>query len=70
MDVKIFASRLQLAQAAATDAADLIRWAITSRGEAYVIAATGVSQFEFLDALARIISGALGNPETGDSWAP
>jgi glucosamine-6-phosphate deaminase len=51
MDVKIFDSRLALAQAAATDAADLIRLAITARGEAYVIAATGASQFEFLDAL-------------------
>jgi len=51
MDVKIFDSLLQLAQAAATDAADLIRLAITLRGEAYVIAATGMSQFEFLDAL-------------------
>src|SRR6266576_1308164 len=53
MDVKIFDSRLQLAQAAATDAADLIRLAITARGEAYLIAATGASQFEFLDALVR-----------------
>ena len=51
MDVKIFDSRLQLAQAAATDAADLIRLAIKARGEAYVIAATGASQFEFLDDL-------------------
>ena len=51
MVVKIFDSRLQLAQAAATDVADLIRQAIATRGRAYLIAATGVSQFEFLDAL-------------------
>jgi glucosamine-6-phosphate deaminase len=51
MDVKIFTSRLELAQAAANEAASLIRQAIAARSEAYVIAATGSSQFEFLDAL-------------------
>jgi len=53
MNVKIFSSRLELAQAAASDAASLIREAISARGQAYVIAATGTSQFEFLDALVR-----------------
>lgn len=53
MDVKIFDSRLELAQAAANDAADIIREAIAERGQAFVIAATGSSQFEFLDALVR-----------------
>jgi glucosamine-6-phosphate deaminase len=51
MDIQIFDSRLELAQAAATNAAGLIRRAITTRGQAYLIAATGASQFEFLDAL-------------------
>lgn len=51
MDVKIFSTRLELAQAAANQAADLIRQAIAARGQAYLIAATGTSQFEFLDAL-------------------
>ena len=51
MDVKIFASRLELAQAAADEAAGLIRQAIAARSQAYLIAATGASQFEFLDAL-------------------
>lgn len=51
MDVKIFDSRPRLAGAASVDAADLIRQAIAARGEAYLIAATGASQFEFLDAL-------------------
>ena len=51
MDVKIFDSRLELAQAAANEAADLIRQAIAARGQAHLIAATGASQFEFLDAL-------------------
>jgi glucosamine-6-phosphate deaminase len=51
MDIQIFNSRLELAQAAATNAADLIRQAIAARGQAFLIAATGASQFEFLDAL-------------------
>lgn len=51
MDLAIFDSRLKLAQAAANEAAGLIRQAIAARGQAYLIAATGVSQFEFLDAL-------------------
>ncbi len=53
MDIKIFESRPELAEAAANEAADLIRQAIAARGEAYLIAATGASQFEFLDALVR-----------------
>ena len=51
MDVKIFTSRLELAQAAANEAAGLIRQAIAARSQAYLIAATGTSQFEFLEAL-------------------
>lgn len=51
MDLAIFDSRLQLAQAAANEAAGLIRQAIAARGQAYLIAATGTSQFEFLEAI-------------------
>lgn len=51
MDAQIFDSRLELARAAANDAADIIRQAIAARRQAFVIAATGSSQFEFLDAL-------------------
>jgi glucosamine-6-phosphate deaminase len=51
VDLAIFDSRLQLAQAAADEAAGLIRQAIATRGQAYLIAATGTSQFEFLDAI-------------------
>jgi glucosamine-6-phosphate deaminase len=51
VDLAIFDSRLQLAQAAANEAAGLIRQAIAARGQAYLIAATGTSQFEFLDAI-------------------
>lgn len=51
MNVAIFDSRLRLAAAAADDAARIIREAIADRGRAYLIAATGASQFEFLEAL-------------------
>lgn len=51
MDVNIFDSRLELAQAAANKAGSLIRQAIAACGQACLIVATGTSQFEFLDAL-------------------
>jgi len=53
MNLAIFNSKQELGDAAARDAADLIREAISKRGEAFVIAATGASQFEFLDALTK-----------------
>jgi glucosamine-6-phosphate deaminase len=53
MNVQIFDSRQHLAEAAADEAAKTIRQAITERGQAYLIAATGASQFEFLEALVR-----------------
>ena len=51
MNVAVFDSKLELAQAAAETASRIIRQAIAERGQAYLIAATGTSQFEFLDAL-------------------
>jgi glucosamine-6-phosphate deaminase len=51
VNLQVFDSKLELGAAAARDASALIQEAITSRGVAYVIAATGMSQFEFLDAL-------------------
>ena len=51
MDAAIFDSQKKLAQAAADKAGELIRQAIATRGHAYLIAATGASQFEFLEAL-------------------
>jgi glucosamine-6-phosphate deaminase len=51
MNLAVFDSKLKLGEAAARDAAALIQQAITGRDVAYVIAATGASQFEFLDAL-------------------
>ena len=51
MQVKIFDTKQELGRAAAGDAAEIINQAIRERDAAYVIAATGMSQFEFLDAL-------------------
>ena len=51
MRLHVFPSKLELGRAAAREAADSIRDAIAARGKARIIAATGASQFEFLDAL-------------------
>ena len=51
LQIEIFDTKAQLGQAAARDAAQIIQQAIAERGVAYVIAATGASQFEFLEAL-------------------
>jgi glucosamine-6-phosphate deaminase len=53
VEIKIFETKVELGQAAARDAAKIINQAINERDAAYVIAATGASQFEFLDALAQ-----------------
>ena len=53
MHVRVFADHPSLALSAASSAAERIRSAITSAGEARIIAATGVSQMAFLDALTR-----------------
>jgi len=51
LQIKIFKTKAELGQAVARDAAVIINDAIAERDSAYVIAATGASQFEFLDAL-------------------
>jgi len=51
LQLNIFTTKAELGQAAARDAATVINRAVAERNSAYVIAATGVSQFEFLDAL-------------------
>ena len=51
MRIRIFDSKVELGEAAAEDAAQIIQQALADRDAAYVIAATGASQFEFLDAL-------------------
>jgi glucosamine-6-phosphate deaminase len=51
VEFKIFADKNQLGAAAAAQAAAAITQAIKIRGQARIIAATGASQFEFLQAL-------------------
>ena len=51
MDVRVFATKAELGRAAAVDAAAALREAIDTKDRAHAIAATGASQFEFLDAL-------------------
>lgn len=51
MILKVFTDKSQLGQAAAAQAAELIQRAIATKGQARIIAATGMSQFEFLQAL-------------------
>jgi glucosamine-6-phosphate deaminase len=53
LEIKVFDTKLELGEAAARDAAKIISQAINERGAAYVIAATGASQFEFLESLAQ-----------------
>jgi glucosamine-6-phosphate deaminase len=53
MNIKVFSSKADLAEVAANDAASAIRAAIRERGEARIIAATGASQFAFLDVLTK-----------------
>ena len=53
MLLKLFRDKVSLGQAAAEQAATTIRRAISERGAARIIAATGASQFEFLDTLTK-----------------
>jgi glucosamine-6-phosphate deaminase len=51
MDVLVFPTKIELARAAAERAAAALREALERDGRARLVAATGASQFEFLDAL-------------------
>ncbi|HEY8551316.1 MAG TPA: glucosamine-6-phosphate deaminase [Vicinamibacterales bacterium] len=53
MQVRLFPDKTALGRAAADAAAALLRQAIETRGNARIIAATGASQFTFLEALTR-----------------
>jgi glucosamine-6-phosphate deaminase len=53
VNIRVFENKVLLAQAAAADAATVIRTSIRNQGKARIIAATGASQFEFLDELTR-----------------
>ena len=52
MELRIFETKKEMARAAAEEAAQILREAIKEKNEAVFVAATGVSQFEFLEALA------------------
>jgi len=54
MTINVFSSKAAMAQAAAEAAAATIREAISKRGQARIIAATGASQFDFLEALTQV----------------
>lgn len=54
MKLKIFDDKLSLAQAAARQAAKAIHTAIAQHGRVRIVAATGASQFEFLEALTKM----------------
>ncbi|HTQ96001.1 MAG TPA: 6-phosphogluconolactonase, partial [Candidatus Acidoferrum sp.] len=51
MQIKIFEDKTLLGQTAAEQAANSLRKVIRAKGLARLVAATGASQFEFLDAL-------------------
>lgn len=53
MNLKVFPDKKSLAREAAAQAATTIRTAIGDHGNARIIAATGASQFEFLDQLTN-----------------
>ncbi len=53
MNISVFPTKERLAAAAAAEAATVIRNAIRDHGSARIIAATGASQFEFLDELTK-----------------
>jgi len=53
MLLKVFDAKVTLGRAAAEQAANAIRRAISERGKARIIAATAASQLEFLDALTK-----------------
>ena len=60
MEVRVFAGKAEMAAEAARSAGTAVREAIARAGRAHVIAATGASQLEFLDALVK---------EPGIEWA-
>ena len=53
MLLRLFQDKISMGRSAAEQAATAIRRAIAVRGRARIIAATGVSQLEFLDALTK-----------------
>ncbi len=58
--LRVFPDKIQLGQAAAEQAATALQRAIAERGRARIVAATGMSQFEFLQALIASSPKGLG----------
>ncbi|MBV9483324.1 MAG: glucosamine-6-phosphate deaminase [Acidobacteria bacterium] len=56
MELIVCPDKYSLARSAAEQSAGIIRQAIAERGGARIVAATGASQFEFLDELTRAAS--------------
>lgn len=56
MEVKIFNTKQEMGEAAARKAAQILKKAIEEKGEAVFVAATGTSQFEFLEYLIKMPS--------------
>ena len=56
MNINIFNTKEKMGKAAAEKAEEILREAIKEKGKAYFIAATGSSQFEFLENLTQITS--------------
>ena len=54
MVIKCFKDKFEMARAAAEQAASILRQAIQAQGKARLIAATGASQFEFLQVLTSL----------------
>jgi glucosamine-6-phosphate deaminase len=54
MQIAVFPDKLSLAEAAANDAANAICKAVEHDSLARIVAATGASQFEFLEHLTKI----------------
>lgn len=53
MQTRVFPDKVSLGEAAAAEAASALRDTIARQGRAWVVAATGASQFEFLEELVR-----------------
>jgi len=56
MKIGIFETKKEMGKAAAKEAAGILKSTIKEKGEAVFVAATGASQFEFLEALTSISS--------------
>jgi len=56
LEVKIFETKKEMGKTAAETAARILKQAIKGKNEAVFVAATGASQFEFLEALTSIAS--------------